>query len=88
MPPGDGTEDRSPPAHSHHDSAALTRGRSQAACRQVAQLQSAHEQLAQASSQCSHEQVAWLQVAHEQSAQSQVAQRSEQSAQVHVAHSS
>ena len=51
--------------------------RPQAACRQVAQLQSWHTQWAHRSpSQWSHEQLWWLQVAQVQSPQSQLAQLS------------
>ena len=61
----------------------------QAACLQVAQVQSAHTQLAQVSPpQLLQEHTLWLQVAQVQSEQSHFAQLSEQLAHEHTVHSS
>jgi tRNA A37 methylthiotransferase MiaB len=61
----------------------------QAACRQVAQVQSEHTHAVHWSPpQLAHEQTLWLQVAQVQSEQVQRAQLSEQLAHEQVAHSS
>ncbi len=61
----------------------------QAACRQVAQVQSSHTQAVHWSPpQLSHEQTLWLQVAQVQSSQVHCAQLSEQLAHEQVTHSS
>ncbi len=62
----------------------------QAACLQVAQVQSEQTQLAHwwSSLQFVHEQMLWLQVSHVHEVQVHVAQVSEQSAHEHVVHSS
>lgn len=62
----------------------------QAACLQVAQVQSEQTQFAHwwSSLQLAHEQTLWLQVSHVHEVQVHVAQVSEQSAHEHVVHSS
>jgi hypothetical protein len=61
----------------------------QAACRQVAQVQSSHTHAVHGSPpQLSHEQTLWLHVGQVQSAQVHSAQLSEQLAHEQVAHSS
>ncbi len=60
----------------------------QAACLQVAQLQSAQVQFAHASAQLLHEQVLWLQLVQAQSAQTQFAHTSAQLLHWQSAHSS
>lgn len=62
-------------------------GPRQAAWVQVAQEQSAQEQLLQLSEQCAQAQAWWLQVEQVQSTQSQTAQASLQLAQEQTAHS-
>jgi len=61
---------------------------SQAACLQVAQVQSLQTQLAQLSVQSAQAQAAWLQVAQVHVAQLQAAHESVQSLHAQVAHSS